>query len=392
MSVLSQIAEREKHRLQQATAGRPFDPDEVENQLGSGSLQTPASTGHRRPPLGPSNGRTPGNSGQFVFPSAGFMTPPSSQQESVLGCRGRSPDIDVGLGEWSRPNKVLLTEFATNAAAEYGVAEDKLPDFIDASTLPTHQLLIVTLAAVLGGREESTDNVMQAYLASSTFKASRSPTLSLGLWTYWAQEHVVGQVRAVLLDPKLSSYKNGFMHRLLADQLRIHQRHIRLNPGIYHIPQQLRSAITNRVFGSAVSSELSDGWNKKLDIATLGKSLAWNNTQEMTDKFWGRFAWLQFFLVDYRKEGKHECLFWDAADTFLADIFEESLREHVKMMPLKKGKLRSGKQMPAWQKAISRAVKEMEGYSLEELAGEDGHDGDDGDDQEIDPNMDTSFE
>ncbi|KAJ6621014.1 hypothetical protein B0H10DRAFT_2019637 [Mycena sp. CBHHK59/15] len=172
-------------------------------------------------------------------------------------------------------------------------------------------------------------------------------------------------------------------------------------------------AVSSEVTGarSELKRKLSDDWKKKLDIATLGKSLAWNNTQEMTDEFWVRFAWLQFFIVDYRKEGKHERLFWDVADTFLAErceqaleyteeiradmssiIFEESLREHVKMMPLKKGKLRSGKQMPAWQKAISRAVEEMERYSLEELAGEDGHDGDDGDDQEIDPNMDTSFE
>jgi hypothetical protein len=65
------------------------------------------------------------------------------------------------------------------------------------------------------------------------------------------------------------------------------------------------------------------------------------------------------------------------------------LREHIKRYPIKKGgRKKAGKQIPAWQKAISRTVEEMDQYSAEELAGEgngnegnggEGEDGENGD-------------
>ncbi|KAJ7243674.1 hypothetical protein C8J57DRAFT_1083544, partial [Mycena rebaudengoi] len=229
-----------------------------------------------------------------------------------------------------------------------------------------------------------------------------------------------------LLDPKLRSYKDGFVNRLLVrdgallehavDGLR--QHHIRVNPGVYHIPSDIRGALTGRDFGTAVSNEvtsawsemkrkLHDGWVKKVDITTVCKNLAWNNTQEMTDEIWGRLAWLQFFLDEYRTAGKNERLFWDAVDVFLVDrhaealtfpedsrlamssiLFEECLKEHVKKFPLKAGgRLQPGKQIPVWQKAISCTVEEMDGYTVEDLAGEDGEEGEGGEDNGgIDPN------
>ncbi|KAJ7262387.1 hypothetical protein C8J57DRAFT_1231757 [Mycena rebaudengoi] len=252
---------------------------------------------------------------------------------------------------------------------------------------------------------------MKTYLSSPGFK-----------------ENVVGQIRAVLLDPKLSKYKDDFLDRLL--------RHIRLNPGKYQVPLPVRPLLsTSRQFFTAISNEsttarsemkrkaranfkripiadichlaagsLSDGLQKKQDISVLGKALAWNNTQEMTDECWGRFAWLQLFLHEYREEKKDERLFWDAVDAQLTERREtasstwwrsgppwpvSSLREHIKRYPIKKGgRKKAGKQIPAWQKAILRTVEEMDQYSAEELAGEgngnegnggEGEDGENGD-------------
>ncbi|KAF8198886.1 hypothetical protein K438DRAFT_1823888, partial [Mycena galopus ATCC 62051] len=172
------------------------------------------------------------------------------------------------------------------------------------------------------------------------------------------------------------------------------------------------SMLTSRMFVSAVGLEvttarseikrkLQNGATKKLDIVVLGKNLAWNNTQEMTDEFWGRMAWIQFFLLEHEvNKTKNPRAFWDDVDENLAErrekaqvfpeeeralkagiIFEEALKAHTQMFPLKRGgKLRAGKQMPEWQRAISRAVAEMEAYTLEDLAGEE--DPADGDDQD----------
>ncbi|KAJ6469226.1 hypothetical protein DFH09DRAFT_1111232 [Mycena vulgaris] len=374
MSALSRIAERD--RIRRDNSARPTE--DRENQL-TDSGQTPGRAMSGRQPLGQINGTLGGSPWSFGQP--GPLTPCPSQ-DSILGRRPRSPDppaSDVDEG-WSRHTKVMLREFSSDTAAEYGVPGDKREDFIEASMLTTHKLLIVTLAAVLGGQEESIEDKMKSFLLSSAFK-----------------EHVLSRIRSVLLDPKLSSYKDGFQERLL--------RHIRLNPGTYHIPLALRGSITGRAFSTAVGAEatsarseikrkLLDGHNKKSDIVALGKSLAWNNTQEMTDEFWGRMAWLRFFLLDFRTKNNNHRGFWDAVDADLAErreqalefpveeraqlssfIFEESLLAHTKEIPLKKGgKLRPGKQIPDWQKTIARAIQEMEQYTLEELAGDDEQD------------------
>ncbi|KAJ7226429.1 hypothetical protein C8J57DRAFT_1585747 [Mycena rebaudengoi] len=306
---------------------------------------------------------TPFSTGNFDF--SAFNATPTDTQESLLGQFGpftstpvdghgsvlgrrRRTSIECDIEEWSRPSKVALTEFATTVAGEYGVPEEKLADFIESSTLPTQKLLIVILAEIVAGRDESSEDIMKTYLSSPGFK-----------------------------------------------------RHIRLNPGKYQVPLPVRPLLsTSRQFFTAISNEsttarsemkrkLSDGLQKKQDISVLGKALAWNNTQEMTDECWGRFAWLQLFLHEYREEKKDERLFWDAVDAQLTErretdsqylveeraamasfIYEASLREHIKRYPIKKGgRKKAGKQIPAWQKAISRTVEEMDQYSAEELAG-----------------------
>ncbi|KAJ7104552.1 hypothetical protein C8R43DRAFT_1140989 [Mycena crocata] len=374
-SFLSQISDSSRRRVNEHTSR----PEDNENQA-PGSGETP---GHAQ------MGRTPFEAAQW-----------HSRRDSILGRRGRSPGpggTELDQGEWSRHTKVLLREYASERAVEYGVPEARREDFIEACSLSTHKLLIVMLAAVLGGHEDSVDDKLKQFLLSSDFK-----------------EHVVGQIRSVLLDPGLSSYKSGFLERLLVSHcvhiitgaLTVFHRHIRLNPGTYRIPPHLRSSITSRVFVSTIGAEattarseikrkLLDGHTKKLDLVFLGKVLAWNNTQEMTDTFWGRMAWLseQFYLMAYPEGNKNQRGFWDAVDIELAQrredalefpedqraalssvIFEESLKTHIKEFPPKKGKPRAGKQLPEWQKTIARAVEEMEMYPQEELAGEESED------------------
>ncbi|KAJ7226204.1 hypothetical protein C8J57DRAFT_1586045 [Mycena rebaudengoi] len=413
MSFLSGLADKERAVFAARSTRQDPQDEDFENQLPPGSqagFGTPLQGLRGRPPLGLHNGPTPFSTGNFDF--SAFNATPTDTQESLLGQFGpfastpvdghgsvlgrrRRTSIECDIEEWSRPSKVALTEFATTVAGEYGVPEEKLADFIESSTLPTQKLLIVILAEIVAGRDESSEDIMKTYLSSPGFK-----------------ENVVGQIRAVLLDPKLSKYKDDFLDRLL--------RHIRLNPGKYQVPLPVRPLLsTSRQFFTAISNEsttarsemmrkLSDGLQKKQDISVLGKALAWNNTQEMTDECWGRFAWLQLFLHEYREEKKDERLFWDAVDAQLTErretdsqylveeraamasfIYEASLREHIKRYPIKKGgRKKAGKQIPAWQKAISRTVEEMDQYSAEELAGEgngnegnggEGEDGENGD-------------
>ncbi|KAJ6613215.1 hypothetical protein B0H10DRAFT_1951620 [Mycena sp. CBHHK59/15] len=437
--------------------------------------------------------------GKQDVPSSG----PATYRGTVLGRRhSRSPGFDIDVVEWSRPSKMLLSEFAATTAGEYDIAEEQMESVLEASTLPTQKLLIVTLDTVLGAKEESSDDRLRVYLLSAEFK-----------------EHVVGRLRSVLLDPGLSSFKDGFLlsisgralrptpsqrplaksrrrslaavrfrtatrtepqvrtgsnlkisrgtwrgfreHQKLSQLLSVHLQIIDLNlaivGGVVHRVQlghnlhihlllflrvlhhSLTTLSTEGLLGclckqalernglplargaklvemwvlgvnqcslkkySEVKRKLSEGWNKKSDIAVLRKTLAWNNTQEMTDEFWGRFAWLQYFLVEYREQGKDDRLFWDEVDKYLAErreaeleypeveraarisyIFEELLKAQVKQFPRKnRGKLRSGKQMPQWQKAVSRTVEEMDGYTQEELAGEDGGEEEDDNDPSL---------
>ncbi|KAJ6632328.1 hypothetical protein B0H10DRAFT_1976977 [Mycena sp. CBHHK59/15] len=178
------------------------------------------------------------------------------------------------------------------------------------------------------------------------------------------------------MDPKLPSYKMGFLDRLM--------RHIRLNPGIYRIPQEFRSMITSKLFQTAVSRaatnarsemkrKMSFAWSSKMTIYDLVKSMAWKSSQEMTDAIWARFAWVQMQLIDYKENGERraKALTIEAAlrPAFSSYIFEEALKRHLQLCrPSKKRK--SSQQLPKWQQDISRAVAEMEAYTVEQLAEE----------------------
>ncbi|KAJ6517231.1 hypothetical protein C8R47DRAFT_250150 [Mycena vitilis] len=354
------------NQLQQPTGGQPLRSSILYGN-GSASVSVPGT-----PRAGSSHGRN-ASLGQ------GFLTGTGTSFDfgdgsSVLGRRQRHESMT----EWSPPTKVRLKTYADEVAREYGVPEDSREDFLKASMLSTHKLMIVTLGAVLGQREDaSIETRLAEYLASSEFK-----------------ENVVSQIRSVMLDPKIPSYKLGFLDRLM--------RHIRLNPGVYRIPQEFRSMITSKLFYSAVSRaavgaraeikrKMMNMWNTKATIYDVVKSLACKSSHEMTDAIWARLAWVQLKLVDYKATSPTPVAgqdgFWDDIDKALAErrekslamrvedraayssyIFEEALKMHIETCPAKRRK--SATRLPQWQEDISRAVEEMESYTQDDLADE----------------------
>ncbi|KAJ7118419.1 hypothetical protein C8R43DRAFT_1137352 [Mycena crocata] len=391
MSLFNSINANTDRRFQTLQQTSSFE-DERENQNPTSSVSSFGFDGSQRNVLTPAGNQE--RAALIDFNGPGLETPSRAPTlslnspgcGSVLGRRQRSEC----LADWSPPTKARLTEYADSVASEYGITQGQREDLLAASGLSTHKLMIVTFAALLRGQQAEGAETLQTYLASSPFK-----------------EHVVGQVRDLFLDPKLSSYKLGFLSRLL--------RHIRLNPGTYNIPQEFRSFITTHAFTTAVSkaattarSELKRkmrlGWKNKTCIYELVPILAWKSSQEMTDDIWARCAWLQMKLVDYEVLGKHD-EFWDHIDTELANhreraleqpadqrpaftsfLFEETLKTHLRLCPATaKNRKKSSTRLPAWQVAISRAVIEMEMYSQEELAGE-------GDDDVDDENNETPTE
>ncbi|KAJ7755640.1 hypothetical protein DFH07DRAFT_773321 [Mycena maculata] len=235
---------------------------------------------------------------------------------SLLGRRKRTES----LAEWSPPMKARFKMYTSEIASEYGVPENRHEEFIKASMLPTHKLMIVTLAAVLGQHEDSSVDVqLQQYLASASFK-----------------DNVVSQIRGALLDPKLPSYKMGFLDQLM---------------------------YTTYLKSSEIKSR-------------PGHSIAWSkSSQEMTDAC---FAWVQMKLVNYKKDGSKDKGYWDYINQQLAEWRTKALTlpvdKHAAFSSLItqdarcKPKAKKGSTcLPKWQQDISCAVAEMEAYTLEEL-------------------------
>ncbi|KAJ6617272.1 hypothetical protein B0H10DRAFT_2218754 [Mycena sp. CBHHK59/15] len=352
--------------------GRGFD-NEDENCPPANLYLPHTGGGHMRPGVSYSSARDTGlRPWKKTGTDFGDGPPPGS---SVLGRRKRPES----MAEWSPPTKARLKTYAEDVASEYRVPESNREDFLNASTLSTHKLMIVTLGVVLGRQEDaSSESRLTEYLGSSEFK-----------------ENVISQIRGVLLDPKIPSYKIGFLDRLM--------RHIRLNPGVYRIPQEFRAMITTNSFNSAISKaavnarsdmkrKMANMWHTKSNIYELVNALACKLSQEMTDPIWARFACVQMKLVDYKAKpgpaANGQDGFWDYIDKQLAErretsltipvtnraayssyIFEEALKLHMSLCPPKK-KQKSSTQLPKWQEDISRAIEEMESYMQDELAEE----------------------
>ncbi|KAG6916567.1 hypothetical protein DXG01_006338 [Tephrocybe rancida] len=318
-------------------------------------------------------------------------SPPGNGAEPLTSSSslGRRTREHSDLVEWSPATKRHLRDYASSMISQYGVPTELQPDFLEASTLPTHKLTVVVLAKLMADKHESVDHELQTYCGSAEFR-----------------EHVVSCLRSVLLDPKVSSYKDGLLSRLLR------QRHIRLNPSIYRIPMALRDSTTSALFIRAVSRALPNArsdlkrkvmtlsWNKKTDIYKVVKDLSHSATHEMSDAIWARFAWVFFHpqqlkLSDYREimgnSDKKDDKFWNWLDKELKALrekysdlpeterksrisfaFEQSLIQHKKMCPAtKRPRSSPAHQIPAWQVEISSAVEEMEGYSQSDLADDD---------------------
>ncbi|KAF8207665.1 hypothetical protein K438DRAFT_1961924 [Mycena galopus ATCC 62051] len=393
---------QESARSQGLGTDSSFDENRAPNSEGN-LYMTMGSQGYTPRPL--SNDR------QILGPSSSFSTMPMApgpgfghghRQSQSLGDYGifnsqnefaPSPSTSLGrrrrtdsLADWSPPSKVRLRAYAIGAAGECDVPEDSREQLVNASMLPMQQLMIVTLATVLGRQGDgSSSTKLQTYLVSAEFK-----------------DNVTIPIRCILLDPKLQSYKIGFLDRLM--------RHIRLNPAVYHIPQEFRAMITTTLFNSAVSKvatsarsdikrKMAVGWKAGTSIYDLVKSLAYKASQEMTDAIWGRFAWVQMKLVDYKGSGGKDDGAWDWVDNelvkqrekalaiplaeraaFASFAFEEALKSHLEICKPKSGKKKSSTRIPQWQLDISRAVAEMESYTVEELAGEE--DAEPGDDED----------
>ncbi|KAJ7307885.1 hypothetical protein DFH08DRAFT_823968 [Mycena albidolilacea] len=165
-------------------------------------------------------------------------------------------------------------------------------DFVKASQVSTHRLVIVTLATVLGGRHENTEDKLGAYLVSSEFK--------VGIYEMGKSPDFRVPGRKVL-SPR-------YRQCSLTQTFRV--QHIRLNPGTYWIPPELRSEIIGSAFNSAVSRvatvarseikhKMTASWKTKMPIYDLIKTLTWNSSQEMMDRIWGHFTWIQLALADY---------------------------------------------------------------------------------------------
>ncbi|KAF9522533.1 hypothetical protein CPB83DRAFT_911284 [Crepidotus variabilis] len=353
---LGQRLAEQRARSQLAAPRSPASPSSNVNQnYGSAPPLTPATPGRHQ-----------NNEDAF-----------SNSPTTTLGRRRRSNAI----GKWTPSTKMKLREYGDELANEEGLNDEHRELVITSSGLPTHKLLIQFMAFQLGQYQVQTDDGFAQYLKSPTFR-----------------ENVTDSLRSMLLSPNLSSYKNGFLERAL--------RHIHLNPRQYKFNVRYEPQITSQAFASTISTnltharaqikkKLADGWEKKTDIHVLTKSLTFKGTHEIEEGALARIAWIQLHSIDFNEEvleGKKKAVdFWDHIDQKLADLREEYKNEpeadrraiisvhfteclnihQTNCRPLKKFKGASQSNIPAWQKALSRAIDAMESYTQEELAGED---------------------
>lgn len=129
------------------------------------------------------------------------------------------------------------------------------------------EMLIVFLCKSSCDKQVTRDASLNTYLKSPEFKVS-FVTYNLHLSNWLSQEHVVGRLKSMLLDAKLSSYKTGVMDRVQVsfsshdmcahpDALVSLQLHMRLHPSQYKIPPEMRDSISSKLFLAAVSGALT---------------------------------------------------------------------------------------------------------------------------------------
>ncbi|KAF7967502.1 hypothetical protein HWV62_34048 [Athelia sp. TMB] len=352
-----------------ATGGQNADIDNFSHSDSAGIL----SRGHSE-------------SRQSSLARSTFSSPGPGNFPSVLGRRQRDDQQFL-----SSRAKVHIRDFAANKCAEYELSDTDRNIIMNDSELSTHELLVVFMCKLARNKTAAQDDNLATYLKSASFK-----------------ENVAVKLKTMLLDPNISSYKNGNLERVM--------RHIRINPGtVYRIPVEVRDLVTSNAFATPISKvltnfrslikhKLSTHWVAKSDIYTLVKDLRPNGGYESSDEIWGRWAWVHLMFADFSDKIKEpdskygEKDFWDWLDALLAahrekfsDISDDRERT-VKVNRLKfppKIKPKTGR-LPSWQKAVSKAILEMESYTQDDLA-EGPRANEDDDEQDVEVGGDSEF-
>ncbi|KAF7982628.1 hypothetical protein HWV62_27051 [Athelia sp. TMB] len=297
-----------------------------------------------------------------------------ANSRAVLGRRGREGSAQPG----SAREKVRIREFATDKCAEYELSAADAKDIVRDSQLTTHELLVIILCKVAHSATRNQEDGLVAYFKTNSFK-----------------DKVSTKLKTMLLDPGISSYKNGFLGRVM--------RHLRLNAGpVYGIPLEIRELVASSMFASMVSkvlttfrstikTKLANHWEARSDIYTLVRDLSPSASMEPSEELWCRWAWVHYMYADFlqviKKPGAkyRDKDFWDWLDLQLEErrskcsdvaddeeraakfngVFERALAKHKKQF---KPKVKPSAGRPlAWQKAVAAAVAEMHSYTQEEL-------------------------
>ncbi|KAF7965722.1 hypothetical protein HWV62_42165 [Athelia sp. TMB] len=306
--------------------------------------------------------------------SAYTSSPSFGHSSSVLGRRGREGSTQPG----SAREKVRIREFATDKCAEYELSAADAKDIVRDSQLTTHELLVIILCKVAHNTARNQEDGLVAYFKTNGFK-----------------DKVSTKLKTMLLDPGISSYKNGFLGRVM--------RHLRLNAGpVYGIPLEIRELVASSTFASMVSkvlttfrstvkTKLAHHWEARSDIYTLVRDLSPSASMEPSEELWCRWAWVHYMYADFiqviKKPGAkyRDKDFWDWLDLQLEErrskcsdvaddeeraakfngVFQRALAKHKKQFK-PKAKPSAGRPL-AWQKAVAAAVAEMHSYTQEEL-------------------------
>ncbi|KIM53192.1 hypothetical protein SCLCIDRAFT_32111 [Scleroderma citrinum Foug A] len=216
---------------------------------------------------------------------------------STLGRHNREP---LELEEWSTPAKRQLTDFAQEVCADLGVPVAKRDMIVEKSQLPVQKTLVMMMAMLVRNDAVREELAVRQYVSSKEFK-----------------ENVWGKLKVMLLDPRISNYKDGLLQRAL--------RHIRLNPRIYKISSDVQQAVSSHLFSAEVSAalvyhrnqikkKLATNWKNKKDIYAVVNDLV-PQGMEVTDEMWGRIAWIQIHLAEFKGPD-----FWQFIDKELATI------------------------------------------------------------------------
>ncbi|EIW74159.1 hypothetical protein CONPUDRAFT_160409 [Coniophora puteana RWD-64-598 SS2] len=360
-----------KHKAQTARVNVPATPRAF-------SVSGTPATGrqHRGTPL---TGRPlRGTPSTHVIPAVAFASPVVGTP-SIHSMRLRKRTREAELAEpWTPRSKRAHLDYAQTLASDLDLTDEARNEVMVASALSTHNLTLKLYAYLVRDRVMGLAERGQAFLKSREYKAI---------------DHIVANLFGYLMDGDVSGYKEGLLPRCL--------HHIRLHPRRYHIPVDIEDFITTSDFAKAISRTLGSirsemkrklfkTWREKKGVYDVVRMLLGKSSNvQVTEAMWGRVAWLQLNLMDYQelvKNGeKEQKLFWDWTDGLLVEVrndhshligrakakaissfFEMTLKEHIRLRPTRRRPTLAA--LPAWQRQLREAIREMENYTDEDVA------------------------